>query len=278
MDFFSNELSLNNQFLSIEDFIHDALLEYSRIINVLKESNFPIYKNYNFYNSKISNNITLSEILTTKNHYRIRDEVRKFKIIISEIINAPYWEDYRIHLETDNYIFKENNITNTSIAEAYEKSSPIISFIPSDYNLDLICVSKNGTISKNLINFFNHKNLLLFLYKEEIINFYDFCKNFYKESNLNFDKINFLKSFNLITNKNDELEFQNSFNLFTAMNWAEIYNSDGLKFKEYHNQNYLNVDEKINYFRVTQKYRVLGYREKDVFYVIEFYLDHSLSE
>lgn len=73
--------------------------------------------------------------------------------------------------------------------------------------------------------------------------------------------------------------FVDTFRKFEEMTWAQIHTDNGLDYKMYHetiSMAYRNV--KTYKFRVSQKFRCHGYREKDLFVVICFETDHKLSD
>lgn len=287
MEILINELSLYGQFNSIEEFVNISLSKFVRIYSFLEKQNIYPLKNYNFYNLNITQNETFTFLLTLKDKNGVSDEVRKFKIIADKCIAEPYWENDIKHNPNDEFKWKNKIVSNTSLAEAYARDSSLISFIPSPFNTNSIEIIKSN-ISKNLMNFYDDLELTEHLYKNKKINFHQFCIVLFKDSKLCFDKVNKKESFDLILDENDEIEFLNSFKLFEKMNWTDILgqggkgkNKTGLAFEKYHNQNYFKnytVQNEICKFRCSQKFRTYGYRNGDVFYVLEFDLTHKLSE
>ena len=73
--------------------------------------------------------------------------------------------------------------------------------------------------------------------------------------------------------------FIDAFIKFESLTWNQIYSDNGFDYKEYKesiNETYRNIN--TYKFRVSQKYRCHGYREKNLFFVIGFEIDHKLSD
>lgn len=287
MEILINELSLHKQFDSNNDFIDNSFTNFIIIYSFLDGiGNHPL-KNYNFYNSQISDKDSIYSFLKNPSTYRVYDIVRKYKLILDKITTEPFWEsDIKHDLQAD-YKCKGEKVTKTSIAEAFDRDSVLLSFSPSRFSEEKLSVTKDEQ-GKGIHNFYHIKKLLPYLYENKLIDFYCFCKFYYKNSKLRFDYVNKEKSFDLITNKHDEKEFQNSFDVFCEMSWQNIISQGGkgdkkvgLAYERYHDQtvfkNY-NTNFEIYKFRSTQRYRVFGYREKENFFVLEFDLSHRLSD
>ena len=287
MEILINELSLSGQFISVEDFINKSLTKFVKIYILLDRQNIYPLKNYNFYNSNITQNLTFSFLLKLKDVNSFSSEIRKFKIIADKCIAEPYWENDLKQDPNEVFKWKDEVVSNTSLAEAYVRDASLISFIPSPFDSNSIEILKND-VSKKLFNFYDDFELAERLYRNKKINFHQFCVIKFKDSKLCFDKVNQKESFDLILDENDENEFLNSFNLFELMNWNDILgqggkgkNKTGLAFEKYHDQNYFKhytLQNEIFKFRCSQKFRAFGYRISEVFYVLEFDLTHKLSE
>lgn len=287
MEILINEMSLNGQFNNMEEFVDVSLNKFVKIYTLLDKHNIQPLKNYNFYDANITPNETFNFLLTLKDKNGVSDEVRKFKRIADKCINEPYWEIDLQHNPEDEFKWCNKIISNTSLAEAYARDSPLISFIPSLFNSNFIEITNND-ISKKIVNFCDHLELAKHLYSKNKIAFHQLCNVIFKDSKLCFDKINIKQSFDLILDKNDENEFLNSFNFFNELNWNDILaqggkgkNKTGLAYEKYHNQDYFknySAPTDVYKFRCSQKFRTFGYREGEVFYVLEFDLTHELSD
>ena len=183
-------------------------------------------------------------------------------------------------------MYKNQNVSNTSIAEAFERNASLFSFIPSDFKEKQIEVSKENQ-SKNLINFSDKKHLLETLYENKLLNFHQFCLIYFKGSKLNFEKVNLKESFESIDNETIENDFYNSFIVFDKMDWSDIVSQPKKKGFDYKRYESANKQNKLHFskysfdiykFRASQKFRVFGYREKDIFYVLEIDTTHKRSD
>lgn len=287
MEVLLNELSFHNQFQSFEHFQEGALLEILSFFHLQKNGTTTLLKKSDIYARKIYNNKSLLEILISKDKDGKSDEIRKLKSQLGSIINDPYWDNNKLCVDICKYIYSNTIVNDTSLAEGFERNCDIISVNPSNYILDEIIVSKDNVL-KTLKNFYSFNNLIEKQYNQGILTFDFFCKNYFRQTKLDFSLVNSDESFKYITKKNDEEEFLSSFKMFKNMDWNDILqqggkgkNKAGLAFTRYHNQaHFLNYKPKspIYKFRTTQKYRVFGYRIDDTFYVLEFDLTHRLSD
>ena len=287
MEILLNELSIHNQFESFHHFQNTALPEILNFFNLQKTGSTTVLKKSDIYSREVYNNVTLHEILISKNIEGKSDEIKKLKSQLLKIIDDPYWDNQKLCVQTSNYTYCNGSVNDTSLAEGYERNSKIISLTPSSFMLANLIIFKDK-VDKTLINYFSFKSLIERQYNEGSISFQDFCRYFFNNSKIDFSKINLNESFNYITRKIDEELFLSSFKMFNEMNWDNILkqggkgkNKVGLAYSKYHNQAHFasyNTKNNIYKFRVTQRYRVFGFRECDTFYILEFDLTHRLSD
>ncbi|PDS23836.1 hypothetical protein [Flavobacterium branchiophilum] len=283
MEVLINELSLNGQNQSIQDFINTSFVRFIEIFQILEKQKIYPYKKYDFYNSKITETENFQSLFHLKNVAGISDEIKKYRTIADKCLSEPFWEENQQHDSNKVYLYKNQNVSNTSIPEAFERNATLLSFVPSDFNEKQIEVSKENQ-SKNLINFSDKKHLLETLYENKLLNFHFFCLNYFRGTKLSFENINVKESFELIANESIENDFYNSFKVFVEMNWNDIANQSndtGIAYKKHHKQNEF-YSYALNYeiykFRASQKFRVFGFREKDIFYVLEIDTTHKRSD
>lgn len=281
MEVLINELSLHKQFDSLQMFANDSLPEFIRIYSFLINVGKIPSKNYGFYSQKITPSESFHDFLNNKEMSRLSDDIRRYKVIMERFVNEPFWEAQQLHDSNTIYLFKEQIVTGTALAESYERNSLLISFFPSKFEDEGLNIEKENHITKEVCNFFSKNKILNYLYENEEINFHSFCKSRFDKNKLNFDKVNIRKSFDLITDKNDAKQYKLAFELFTNLNWEDILKHEGLDYKVYHDQNYFKNSRNGNLiykFRASLKYRVFGYRDGGIFYVLEFDLTHQLSD
>ncbi len=287
MEVLVNELSLNGQYQSIQDFINTSFAKFVEIFQILDKQKIYPYKKYDFYNSKITQTESFQAIFYLKNVAGISDEIRKYRTIADKCLSEPFWEENQQHDSNIVYLHKNRSVTNTSLAEAFERNATLLSFVPSDFEEEQLEILKENQL-KNQINFSDKKHLLQTLYENKLLNFHLFCLHYFKGTKLSFEKINLNKSFELIDNQNIENDFYNSFQSFEDKKWQDILeqggkgkNKVGLAYRKFHNQNHFNdynPSSDICKFDATEKARVFGYRENNIFYVLEFDLTHRLSD
>lgn len=285
MEIILNELSLHNQYRSFDEFKDDAL---AQIIIFLNIPNLKILKKSDIYSKVVYQGKTLHDLMVSKDYNGKSEEMRKFKSLLAKIINDEFWDMANKKCESHSeYFHNLNNVCETGLAEAYERNSSLISFSPSNFESKTLEVSKNS-VSLLLKNYTKLKDLVLFLYDNEAINFEDFCNFFFRECKLDFSQCNSAFSFDMVTDKSQESIFYNSFIMFDRTSWADILsqggkgkNKVGFAYGRYHDQKYFSsyqIKEEIDKFRVSDKFRVFGYRKSDKFYVLEFDLTHRLSD
>ncbi|PWB25931.1 hypothetical protein [Flavobacterium sp. HTF] len=286
MEIIINELSLHNQFSSFEDFRINSLLKFLKILRV-KPKNVEIFKKSDIYSREVYNSKTLHGILISRDVDGKSDEIKKLKLEMSKIINDPYWDNDKKCDSKYVYLIEDNNVNETCFAEAFERDCSVISFCPSIYEAINYWVSKEE-IQKNVFNFFDNFQFAKNYYESGHLSFYEFCLSCFSDTKINFSRVIKSQSFDLIKDKNDENEFYNSFDMFSSLEWDSILkqggkgkNKAGLAYRKFHDQAHFSQYKKesdICKFSATGRFRVFGYREGEIFYVLAFDLTHELSD
>jgi hypothetical protein len=277
MEILINELSLSGQFESIEQFIDKGLKPFIGMMSDIDRNQNQLYKRYDFYNYRVTENASIHDVLVGK-YSRQYDEIRKFKSQLSSLFDKPHWEETSKQKANDTYLFKNQNISKYSIAEACERDKLVASFTHIDFELQQLSILKNG---KEIIldNLFEKGHFIEIAYKRRLILFEDYCRKKFTGSKLNFSQISEKEGFLLLLKKGDEGLFFDGFRKFTELSWQQIAVNDALDYKEYNNKKpFQGVTSKIYKFRITQKYRCFGYVSDGVFYVLAFDLGHKLSD
>jgi len=276
MEILINELSLSGQFSSVENFINIGLKPFIRVINDINFQSDLLYKKYDFYQVKVTPCDTIYDIFK-KNISRQYDEIRKFKSQLEKLFIKPYWEDNPKHSANKIYLYNGNNICGSSLAEASERDKIIASFCHNDFQLEQLSVYKDNTETK-IDNLLEQGQYIKISYQQNHISFYSYCEKIFSKSKLNFSEINSKEGFSLIK-KEEEPLFFDCFRKFKELSWQQIITDDALDYKEYNNKSHFrNVNEKIYKFRISKKYRCFGYVKDGVFFVIQFDLEHKLSD
>ena len=143
MEILANELSLHGQFESAEIFLNRSFSEFLKILIFLEKVEKPVLKNHNFYDSQITETKNLYSIINDRNLTRTNDVLRRYRIFLDKIINSPFWEDNPHNDSDSKYSIEDIDIGKTSIAESFERSSLLISFLPSNFENDIFQVLKN---------------------------------------------------------------------------------------------------------------------------------------
>ena len=167
MDILLNELSLSGQYASREFFVEQILPSLIEVLDEVQNlSKATIYKNQQFYSSKVTRTDTINvhDILAGELS-RQYPSIRKFKKqLLSHLFDDLYWEPTRKHLEEDSYTYKGNNVCNHSVAEACERDTIIVSFRDNElFQEKTLSILKNDTeemVIDNLFNAGHYSNVL----------------------------------------------------------------------------------------------------------------------
>ncbi len=157
MDILLNELSLSGQYDSREIFVEEILPTLIGVFDEIQELfNATIYKNQEFYSSKVTRTDTIHDILVG-DLSRQYPSLRKIKRQLSSLLFAePYWEDTRKHSKNYSYTYDGNDICNRSVAEACERDRVIVSFRDSElFREKTLSILKNGNEQIDVDNLFN---------------------------------------------------------------------------------------------------------------------------
>lgn len=279
MDILINELSLEGQYSTVNEFLSEGLSAFINVLDDISVTNHILLKKYDFYNSKITRDIILHDILKG-NISREYDQIRKFKRKLAMLFEEPFWENDKQHSDDDTYLFDNVKINNSSIAESCERDNIVVSFLHSKFKILKIPVLKNQ--DEILVdNLYDELHFLELRYGRNELTFEYYVRQKFKGTKLNFslldDKVGFV-SLNTMAEKN---VFLSSFKKFVKMSWNDILKDDGFEYKSYKDQDLFKrkySDKNICKFRTSQKYRCFGYRENDTFFVTRFEFDHKLSD
>lgn len=276
MEILLNELSLDGQFESAESFAISAIPPILGLFKIIDSKDL-IYKNYEFYSRKVTSTENIHEVLTGTSS-RTLDEIRRFKSYLANLFEEPYWESDQKHSSVNTYSLFNNNVNNTSIAEACERDKAVISFAHPFYLTKKLNVFKDEE-EISIHNLSEANDYLNSCLEENLIDFADYCaKKFNGKTKLNFSNFTQKESFGLLHKENESV-FLEAFQKFDNLSWQEIIVDDGLDYKAYDKKIFYKEVEFNKYkFRVTKKFRCFGYVESSVFYVLCFDLTHKLSD
>ena len=183
MEILINELSLNGQFLTVQDFVNDGLTPFTATLKELNTSKDVVLKKQDFWNSQITSINDLHSILVQKS-----DEITRFKSIVSSLIDKPFWEDSQKHNIEDDYEYNRSKIIGSSLAESCERDKVVISFIHANFSSAKLQTFRNKK-PIDVDNLFSKEHYIEIAYSRNQIN-----KCEYFERKFAFDQIVLLEN------------------------------------------------------------------------------------
>lgn len=279
MDILINELSLDGQYSTVNEFLSEGLSAFINVLDEISVTNHILLKKYDFYNTKITKDIILYDILKG-DISREYDQIRRFKRKLTMFFEEPFWENDKKHSDDDTYLFDNVKINDSSLAESCERDRVVVSFLHGKFKILKIPVLKNQD-EVEVDNLYDRFHFLELRQSRNELTFEDYVRQKFKGTKLNFLLIDDNFGFALLNTAAEENAFLSSFEKFVKMSWDDILQDDGFEYKTYKDQDIFKRkynDKNICKFRTSQKYRCFGYRENDTFYVIRFESDHKLSD
>jgi hypothetical protein len=174
MEIFINELSLEGQYQTIEEFEQSVLI-FNSLIQYIREK---IRNNSIFYldQDRIMLYFAIDKVQFEKSLNNLKDKAIKmaFKNIIYNKNNPKDWRKEQQHSPQDEFKYLQQNVTDTSLAEVAERKLQnknsiylVINFQNSSFNEPhadiqaccLISVVKNSTISIDMDGLDNQEGL-----------------------------------------------------------------------------------------------------------------------
>jgi hypothetical protein len=282
MEILINELSLDGSFEKLEDF-YDSLGGFLKIQKLMESSNATFSKHHELYTFKVTNDMSLHDAFRDKRS-RSNNKIRRFKQLLNCLMSDPsFWHEDQRHKDTDRYTCQfTSEINGYSLAEACERDKVVLSFENSSFAANLLEIKKNGVVI-DLINIQEPLILSELLYEKSLIDARVYCNHRFNDTNLSFEFLEEGYDFNILE-EDEEKAFISSFKMFSEMSWDAILKSDGLEYKKYQPSKkdnwFLNspfTNKQIYKFRTSQRFRCFGYREGDLFNVLRFERDHTIS-
>lgn len=143
MDILLNELSVQGQFASIQEFVDDVLPSFLEVLDDVDESNDLIYKKYDLFSSMVTPDTNLHAILIG-DYSRQYDIIRRFKSKLVSLFKDPYWEETQKHSIDTPYLYKGEDIAGTSLAESCERDKVVISLPCADFYSGKLIIQKQA--------------------------------------------------------------------------------------------------------------------------------------
>lgn len=291
MEAIINELSLSGQYDSIEKFAESVTNNTLGALKLASDHDVTLLKKYDLYNRNVTEANTLQEALLTRGY----DSITRFKALLLNIsMNPPYWEEEQQHTSSASYKYNDEEVTNSSIAEAYERECALISFENASY-LNNISVTKDESQEKEIFNVINKDQMVEIIRStpDELLemNPEEFLNRRYLGTKLSFECFPDCGYGLTQLEKRERKVIIDSFDKFVQRSWEEILaDRVSFKYKRYQpssrddnwfkNTDY--EDKKIDKFRCgdTHRYclRCFGYREGDIFYPLRIEKGHDVSD
>lgn len=281
-ELFLNELSLNGQYETVDDFLYKNRDVIECIAWAAKRGNM-IYKKSDFFNSKITMDKTLQQGLGgyRSSNGELVDLLRRYKLLLVMANSNPFW-DVEFDYNCEKCMIDNIDVSNSSIVPAAKREGALLSFCASDYTDKVIEALFNGKQTKviSISSPFMYSEYLL---KTDIDNVDDFFKLRYRGTKLNFSKLEEAYGFNEFQNEEIK-DCIHEFDRFIKMDWNQILNDNSFHYKSYKPSKsknwFLNSehkDEKIDKFRCINPKRCFGVRKGEEFYAYRMERDHSIS-
>ncbi len=287
MDFILNELSLDGQYRDIDHFATHGVRLLTEVLQELRVLNVsPLLKKSVLYDRPVTTSASFYEVIYSSES-RINDSLRRMKGLMASLMNEPYWDtDQRQNPDARYWMLCgaiKEDVSGSSVAEAQARHACLVSFVPSAFQTDSMSVEVEGENDTFLVDNVWCKNQARdILLRSKAIGYDAYFRGRYRK--IDFGGISSKNGFNLITPTNIDL-FKEAFYKFDSLSWEDILGYPGLDYKRFHKNS--NTQEcftpeqwrmDIFKFRVSEKIRCFGYREKDTFFVLRIDLEHKLSD
>lgn len=288
MEFILNELSLNGQYSSLDDFVDNGLRPVLEVLKILNCYKIPaVLKKSDFYASKAFEQVTFYDTLFARNTIR-HPAITRFKSLLTNLTKNPFWDNTPQQLYQSKYFIIEDihnkDVSGSGIAEAYARNGGLISFSQGGYDRTPIIVKKDDDeVIKDIHNFYDNYEIEKTLFNLKLIAIDNYIKQRFNKK-MNFDELDNNNGFNLIKSLNISV-FLDSFHKFERLTWNQIQRDNGLDFKKFNcnkrtkrffNNTYWSKG--IYKFRINQEIRCFGYIQNEIFHVLRIDLDHILSD
>jgi len=239
-----------------------------------------VYQRSDFNQANVTQNDKIYYILKCEESRRY-DEARRYKVFLDRLFSGPYWDLNPKQSINGIYRYNENNVCESSLAEACERDKAVISFYHNEFKSRRLSIFRDEC-KISIDNLVEGEDIIQITYERGIIPFSEYCRRKFKDTKLCFDYIDPKDGFAKVKNKEDENLLIEKFDMFSKLTWEDIRTSHRLKYRkydyDYENKYFKNTDEKIDYFKLSEKDRCYGYRKGNVFFVLGFDFEHKKSD
>lgn len=282
MEFLLNERSLHGQFQSGDIFL-ESLRPVIKCIEIMRVCpKIRILKIQNFHECKITKNERLCDLKSSG----ASDELLRFKLILDqEVYEEPHWDRNPKHDISQEFMWEEEDVTATSLAEAAVTQNPLLSFA-SDRFSDCILEIKNNKKIYHVDSVHTPRYLL-----EQYGNAMDIDRKYillvrYEGTRIDCSGMEDAYGASILE-KGEFEELLSTFDKFVNHeSWDSIGLDAGLEYKKYNPSSpkdnwFRGVRYKgktIMKFRFSRLLRCYGYRNGDKFKVLRLERDHTISD
>lgn len=141
MEVIVNDLSLNGQFSSIEDFTNNLLSEIVPILKMCENNDIQITKKSDIYSKYVTSSENLHSLLLLRGN----PIISKLKSSLNKLMcDEPFWDSHSKIDISSNYESKVTSEKINCIYEAHERKTHLISFLNNFFSTTEIEITKNG--------------------------------------------------------------------------------------------------------------------------------------
>ena len=278
MDFILNEKSLYGQFEDVETFLK-SLKNNIRCFDIIHRSGKSrIFKTTNFYECAITEDMKIRDLKNQVNS----DELLRFQIqLTEEIYTKPYWDENVQHDMDEEYMWQNENVTATALAEAVAHKSSLLSFDSDQYRDQVLCIQK-GDRDYKVLSIYSPGYLAQNHSKDLSIGRCEELKILYEGTRIDCSLLESKSGQDFLEQHEYELLKKTLYKFVRHESWESIDLDDGLEYKKYHGSGksdwFTGYPQTIMKFRYSGKQRVFGYRKGDRFRVLYIERDHKTSD
>lgn len=188
MELILNDLSLNGQFISLDEFEEYYVHDLKKMIDFVMKERICLYKKSDTYSRMITKNISLAAYLRESVNQTVATMIKK--AIVDLAYCEPYWDTEDVKTRSDiNYDYPNKQKEPNCFTEAIERKCPLIS-IKQDNNEDFILVCYREEKMVEIANITNYKILLDEYLIDDIENVEVIIENYLNEKEIECAKIN----------------------------------------------------------------------------------------
>ena len=179
MEIVFNDYSLTAQFETDEDFM-DSLIKYTfPLLDMLKRCCSIVLKKYESYSLNVTSESSIYDLLTS-NKYRGYPEFQKFRSLLADLSDTPYWEEepktVRESLYWTRYTGDFSGEEPNCFSEAYEREKIVLSIENEEFIEKTIAIKKDG-VEDSVNNFYDLESSIEFLFERRHISFSELLHN-----------------------------------------------------------------------------------------------------